>query len=165
MNEQLAMSHCWKMTVTALESITHIYCLVFREQRIVKDLSAEGHHTDFLINWSESLVEEILWSWVVCKWGYCSICCILFHFFCCIVFSVSMGTLWSGGVCWRGLFWLCWSSRLCVQQDGQGLDQAAMNASLPLTTHTSGSLPGGRDPYKGSLDKGRRVIDRKRKPQ
>lgn len=36
------MSHCWKMTVTALESVTHRYCLVFSEQRIVRDTSAEG---------------------------------------------------------------------------------------------------------------------------
>lgn len=42
---------------------------------------------------------------------------------------------------------------VCTAGGGFGSVQAAMDSSLPQTTHASGSQPGGRVPHKGPQDK------------
>ncbi len=59
---------------------------------------------------------------------------------------------WAGLIRWCRVdvkvFWLWWSSRLCVQQGGFGSARAAIDSSLPQTTHTSGFQLGDGDPHK-----------------
>ena len=135
-NERFDMSHRWKMTVMALDSITHRYCLVFREQSVAFCRGAGRETSDGCFSCpvlSISGESPVIFREV----STVHVLCYLFRPWC------DVESVGSGG------------AADCVSAGRGGVEavQAAMNASPPLTTHNSGSQPGGRGPHKGPLDK------------